>query len=292
MVDRPLSKIALELPDVFVADINLLVRRPIEERRKEIGDAKNPGKIKRPMNAFMLYRKAYQNLAKRLCAHNNHQLVSQVCGDRWKIEPEDVREQFKEWATIERSNHQEAHPEYKFAPAKPRPKVGESTSTTFASKESTLAAAGSSRVEIETKDEVGAPSEVEGYTEPAIQGMLDDQNSDVANDADLVGSQPVTGEPCTTHLETLANMQRGMQPDMQRKGVRSERQKVLTTFSPTSKIPIVIHNLPISTVPWTLRVWLGLIWESMGTRILAQMLSVRMTTLQAHSTFPVTITKV
>jgi hypothetical protein len=70
----------------------------------------------------MLYRKAYQNLAKRLCTQNNHQLVSQVCGNSWPLEPESLRAQFNEWARIERANHQKAHPEYKFTPAKPKPK--------------------------------------------------------------------------------------------------------------------------------------------------------------------------
>ena len=71
------------------------------------------------MNAFMLYRKAYQNLAKVLCTQNNHQVVSQVCGDGWPLEPEAVRAQFNEWARIERENHQRAHPKYKFTPSKP-----------------------------------------------------------------------------------------------------------------------------------------------------------------------------
>ncbi|RNJ57196.1 hypothetical protein D7B24_006354 [Verticillium nonalfalfae] len=122
-VQKPLSELARENPQVFVADINAYVNRPIEERLKEVEESKTPGKIKRPMNAFMLYRKAYQNLAKSLCTQNNHQVVSQVCGSGWPLESELIRQQFNDWAKLERLNHQEAHPGYKFTPSKPKPKA-------------------------------------------------------------------------------------------------------------------------------------------------------------------------
>jgi hypothetical protein len=117
---KPLSELVSEHPDVFIADIDAYVHRSAEVRVKEVEECKIPGKIKRPMNAFMLYRKAYQNLAKSLCTQNNHQIVSQVCGDGWPMESDRIRDQFNEWARIERANHQNAHPGYKFTPAKPR----------------------------------------------------------------------------------------------------------------------------------------------------------------------------
>lgn len=116
---NPLSEFANDHPNIPVADIETYVHRPRETRLQEVAQSKTPGKVKRPMNAFMLYRKAYQNLAKVLCTQNNHQVVSQVCGDGWSLEPEVVRAQFNEWARIERENHQHAHPNYKFTPSKP-----------------------------------------------------------------------------------------------------------------------------------------------------------------------------
>lgn len=109
-------------PNVVIADIAAYVHRPKEVRLQEVAQCKIPGKIKRPMNAFMLYRKTYQNLAKVLCTQNNHQIVSQVCGDGWPLEPERIRDQFNKWAKIERENHQNAHPNYKFTPSKPAKK--------------------------------------------------------------------------------------------------------------------------------------------------------------------------
>ncbi|KAL2756141.1 hypothetical protein ACRALDRAFT_2042337 [Sodiomyces alcalophilus JCM 7366] len=124
-IQKPLSELAEEHPEVLVLDIEAYVHRTAEERVREVEVSKTPGKIKRPMNAFMLYRKAYQNLAKSLCTQNNHQVVSQVCGSGWPLEPEHVREQFSEWAKIERMHHQEAHPGYKFTPSKPKSKAQE-----------------------------------------------------------------------------------------------------------------------------------------------------------------------
>lgn len=118
-LDKPLSELTRGWTHMPVVDIEAYVNRSAEDRRREVEDGKFPGKIKRPMNSFMLYRKAYQNRTKDWCLQNNHQIVSQVCGDSWPLEPDSVKGQFNEWARIERQNHQAAHPGYKFSPAKP-----------------------------------------------------------------------------------------------------------------------------------------------------------------------------
>jgi hypothetical protein len=118
-LEKPLSELTKDWKHVPVVDIEAYVNRSAEERRREVEEGKVPGKVKRPMNSFMLYRKAYQNRTKDWCLQNNHQIVSQVCGDSWPLEPEEVKEQFNEWARIERQNHQNAHPGYKFSPSKP-----------------------------------------------------------------------------------------------------------------------------------------------------------------------------
>ena len=118
-LEKPLSELTNDYTHVAVLDIETYVNRSAEDRRKEVEDGKVPGKVKRPMNSFMLYRKAYQNRAKEWCLQNNHQVVSQVCGDSWPQEPDAIKDQFSEWARIERLNHQNAHPGYKFSPTKP-----------------------------------------------------------------------------------------------------------------------------------------------------------------------------
>ena len=101
-------------------DMDAWVHRPADVRRKEV--EKRNGYVTRPMNSFMLYRSAYADRTKHWCLQNNHQVVSSVSGESWPMEPEEVRNQFNEWAKIERTNHQAAHPEYKFSPSKPNNK--------------------------------------------------------------------------------------------------------------------------------------------------------------------------
>ncbi|KAI1503230.1 hypothetical protein F5X99DRAFT_407307 [Biscogniauxia marginata] len=122
-LDAPLSVLCkdMEVPDVPDVDIDQYVRRSPEQRRTEVAQSKDQ-KIKRPMNAFMLYRKAYQNRTKALRKQHNHQFISQVCGVGWNMEPQELRDRFDELAKIERENHRLAFPDYKFSPTKNPPK--------------------------------------------------------------------------------------------------------------------------------------------------------------------------
>ena len=92
------------------------VKRSSEDRRKE--SEKKNGYISRPMNSFMLYRSAYAERVKQFCKENNHQVVSQVTGASWPMEPDSIRKLYENYAIIERDNHQLAFPDYKFAPNK------------------------------------------------------------------------------------------------------------------------------------------------------------------------------
>jgi hypothetical protein len=124
--ERPLSVRAKEYPNVSVRDIPAFVTRTDSIRRQEAIRAK---KVKRSLNAFILYRKAYQEVAMKVAKVTDHQNVSTICAASWNVlEPEEVRDQFKEWATIESERHQLAFPQYKYKPKKS--KASESTSST------------------------------------------------------------------------------------------------------------------------------------------------------------------
>ncbi|WEW55751.1 hypothetical protein PRK78_001184 [Emydomyces testavorans] len=116
IVTAPLSILTKDMSHIPIRDMGAWVNRPAEVRRKEV-TAKN-GKIARPMNSFMLYRSAYAERTKEWCAQNNHQVVSRASGQSWPLEPKEVRDLYERYATIERDNHQKAHPDYKFAPNK------------------------------------------------------------------------------------------------------------------------------------------------------------------------------
>ena len=114
-LDAPLSVLTRDMQRPM-KDMDAWVNRSAEVRREEA--EKRNGYITRPMNSFMLYRSAYADRTKEWCKQNNHQVVSSVSGESWPMEPEAVRNQFNEWAKIERANHAAAHPEYKFSPSK------------------------------------------------------------------------------------------------------------------------------------------------------------------------------
>lgn len=126
-LEAPLSVLVREIDTVTDTNIEEYVKRGPEARQAEVQDSKDL-KVKRPMNAFMLYRKAFQNRTKEWKKHDNHQVISQICGASWGIEAEELKQQFDEWAKIERENHKRAFPDYKFAPAKAKNKKPSSSS--------------------------------------------------------------------------------------------------------------------------------------------------------------------
>jgi hypothetical protein len=111
-----LSILTKELAHIPVKNMEEWVNRPADVRRREV--EKRNGYITRPMNSFMLYRSAFAERAKSWCLQNNHQVVSSVAGESWPLEPPEIRELYNEYAKIERINHQNAHPTYKFSPSK------------------------------------------------------------------------------------------------------------------------------------------------------------------------------
>jgi HMG (high mobility group) box len=113
----PLSILTKDLVGIPVRDMQAWANRSAETRLEEA--RKRNGYITRPMNSFMLYRSAYAERTKAWCAHNNHQVVSAVSGESWPLEPAEVRDFYNELSRIERTNHHNAHPTYKFCPAKP-----------------------------------------------------------------------------------------------------------------------------------------------------------------------------
>jgi len=112
----PLSFLTRDLHHIPVKNMEEWVNRSVETRRKEV--EKRNGYVTRPMNSFMLYRSAYAERTKQWCLQNNHQVVSSVSGESWPLEAPEIRELYNEYAKIERINHQNAHPTYKFSPSK------------------------------------------------------------------------------------------------------------------------------------------------------------------------------
>ncbi|OAA65147.1 HMG box protein [Akanthomyces lecanii RCEF 1005] len=111
---KALSETAHEALSNVARDVATFAQRPIEIRQQEAAEA---GRVKRPLNAFFLYRKAYQNIAKDHCTGKNHQQVSDICGSSWsRLETDNVITLFRQLAQTEAQLHQEAFPTYKYKP--------------------------------------------------------------------------------------------------------------------------------------------------------------------------------
>ncbi|KND90406.1 Transcription factor ste11 [Tolypocladium ophioglossoides CBS 100239] len=146
-VKKPLSEMSKEMPDVVVYDVGTYAHRPVSVRQQE---AVEQGKVKRPLNDFVLYRKAYIDVVKARFMPGektiNQQRVSRICGDSWKMEVPEIKSKFKELSNMERDKHGQAFPKYKYAPKQGKKQKGDDTSKPAQGKPSTRASArGASR---------------------------------------------------------------------------------------------------------------------------------------------------
>ncbi|CAJ2503454.1 Uu.00g108480.m01.CDS01 [Anthostomella pinea] len=114
-ISAPLSVLAKDLSHIEDVDIEKFVHHGTEERMKE---NEQTGKVKQPLNSFMLYRKAFQNRAYELLKSLNlgdhwQQRVSTVCGTSWAMEPAQLREWFRQMAQVDKQYHKLAFPSYR-----------------------------------------------------------------------------------------------------------------------------------------------------------------------------------
>lgn len=110
-ISKALSAAADKWSSVNITTAESFAKRPVETRQSE---AAAVGKVKRPLNAFMLYRMAYHHVAKAEYGRNNSAQVSVLCGVSWKtLEPKCVIVHFEQLASKERQLHEAAFPNYR-----------------------------------------------------------------------------------------------------------------------------------------------------------------------------------
>ncbi|MCJ1464397.1 hypothetical protein MMC07_003010 [Pseudocyphellaria aurata] len=121
-ISVPLSELTRNYEHIPIGDMEAWCNRPIEQR-----DDKNKfDKIARPLNSFMLYRKAYRDRCKVWAMSSDNRIVSGIIGQSWALEPFAIRKLYIDYAEIERVNHAIAHPDYEFQPQPRRSKREES----------------------------------------------------------------------------------------------------------------------------------------------------------------------
>ncbi|KAI1181445.1 hypothetical protein F5B17DRAFT_452400 [Nemania serpens] len=115
-LSKPLSKLALEMPHVPKFDMDAFLRRGANKRVQQKGVGEEI-KISRPVNPFILYRRAYYLHAKALCKSGcTAQTLSRMIGASYRSEDKTVKDQFARYAEIEKEQHYRYFPNYKFSP--------------------------------------------------------------------------------------------------------------------------------------------------------------------------------
>ncbi|KAG6290646.1 hypothetical protein E4U09_004312 [Claviceps aff. purpurea] len=112
-LDRALSESAKQYPNDFIDPVAYACRSIEERRQKSIEE----GKVSRPLNSYMLYRKAYQQVARRVIRKDQQQSASQTVGTSWtKLECDEIKSKFRALAKIDHEKHLEAFPTYRYTP--------------------------------------------------------------------------------------------------------------------------------------------------------------------------------
>ena len=109
----PLSEL---LSDVPLVETETYICRPKELREEEWTKRHNFPRIPRPMNIFLLYRRAVSERAKEYAGVTNHQAVSRIAAASWKNESDGVKDMFRCYTNLEKKYHDKAFPDYKFSP--------------------------------------------------------------------------------------------------------------------------------------------------------------------------------
>ena len=177
------------MPDVIVYDVGTYAQRPVSVRQQE---AAEQSKVKRPLNDFVLYRKAYIDVVKARFMLGektiNQQRVSRICGDSWKMEVPEIKSKFKELSNMERDRHGQAFPEYKYAPKQGKKPKSEDAATPAQGKPRTKLsnrvasrrpATSSSSSRVRSRGQLG----YEGFPRTAQAGALAEQQRSFGGDA-------------------------------------------------------------------------------------------------------------
>ncbi|KAI1121328.1 hypothetical protein F5Y10DRAFT_288633 [Nemania abortiva] len=119
VLDKPISEMAADMPEIIPFDIDAYVLRGPEERMSR-------GKIGRPLNPFLLYRKTWNGHARKLSQatnHNDQAEVSRILGDSYRKETPEVKARFQALYLVEKAMHQQHFPGWKYAPKRPKKKA-------------------------------------------------------------------------------------------------------------------------------------------------------------------------
>ncbi|BCR99771.1 HMG-box domain-containing protein [Aspergillus luchuensis] len=109
----PLNELTTGMLHIPVRYMYAWVHRLVKTRRQEA--LQRHKRIPRPLNSFILYRLAYNDRVKYWLGRNDHQTISRLSGQSWKMEAPHIRKEYETLAEMEKRNHATAHPGYRFS---------------------------------------------------------------------------------------------------------------------------------------------------------------------------------
>ncbi|KAK0441294.1 hypothetical protein EV421DRAFT_1812496 [Armillaria borealis] len=75
---------------------------------------RTPEHVRRPPNAFMLFRSDYWRENKDIIRERNHREISRICGELWRALPPDEKQVYRDMANDAKEVHLAKYPDYKF----------------------------------------------------------------------------------------------------------------------------------------------------------------------------------
>jgi len=95
----------------------------------EDGDKKNKDKIRRPMNAFMIFSKRHRPLVHQQNPNQDNRTVSKVLGEWWYSLSPEGKKKYQDLANQVKEAHFKAHPEWKWCSKSERQRRKSSSSS-------------------------------------------------------------------------------------------------------------------------------------------------------------------
>ncbi|XP_049818744.1 putative transcription factor capicua isoform X4 [Aethina tumida] len=86
----------------------------LNSNNKEPNMTKNKERIRRPMNAFMIFSKRHRGIVHQMHPNQDNRTVSKILGEWWYALGSDQKKQYHELASEVKEAHFKAHPEWKW----------------------------------------------------------------------------------------------------------------------------------------------------------------------------------